>query len=242
MVKIVKFLAAAAVLTSLFCGCTKSSKTIIRMQKLETGVSSPTTEAELKDAIKKYQDRIADIQLADSQVGIWYKMLAVRYLDAKMYGEALKNFQIALQYYPANQNLYYYVGLCAGYMSHAALDFGATGNNSEKKNYLKLAENAYLRAIELEPRYARALYAIGVLYVIELKECEKAIPYLETLLSIEKKDFAGMFVLAQAYYVTGEYDKAASIYDNIMLNSKDQKMKEQAQENKKIVMDAAYAK
>ena len=78
----------------LLCGCSgKSSKTIIRLQKMEENVGSPTTEAELKDAIKKYQDRVTDIQLANSQIGIWYKMLATRYLDAKMYGEALKTFQ-----------------------------------------------------------------------------------------------------------------------------------------------------
>ena len=59
---------------------------------MEENVGSPTTEAELKDAIKKYQDRVTDIQLANSQIGIWYKMLATRYLDAKMYGEALKTF------------------------------------------------------------------------------------------------------------------------------------------------------
>ncbi|MBR0033039.1 MAG: tetratricopeptide repeat protein [Treponema sp.] len=240
--KTIKFLFALLLLSVVFFGCTKSSKTIIRMQKLETGVSSPTTEAELKDAIKKYQDRIADIQLSDTQVGIWYKMLAVRYLDAKMYGEAMKNFQIALQYYPANQNLYYYVGICAGYMSHAALDYSATGSNPERSNYLKLAESAYLRAIEIEPRYARALYAIGVLYVMELDECEKAVPYLETLLTIEKRNFDGMFVLARAYYVIGEYDKAAALYDNIAANTKDQARKAEAQANKKIVMDAAYAK
>ena len=78
------------------CGCTKSNKAIIRMQKMEEGVSSPTTEAELKEAIAKYQQRVADNQIADSQVGIWYKMLAVRYLDAKQYGQALQNFQKAI--------------------------------------------------------------------------------------------------------------------------------------------------
>ena len=47
---------------------------------------------------------MADIQLAQSQIGIWYKMLGTRYIDQKMYGEALKCFQEALKYYPDNQN------------------------------------------------------------------------------------------------------------------------------------------
>ena len=161
----------------LFSSCGVSNKRIIRMQKMEEGVGSPTTIEELKTAIEKYDARIADLQLSQSQVGIWYKILGTRYLDNKMYGEALKAFQSALQYYPDNQNLYYYVGICAGYMSHTALDYNATGNMEQKYNYLKLAETAYLRAIEIEPRYSRALYALSVLYVYELDEPAKSIPY-----------------------------------------------------------------
>ena len=226
----------------IFCGCEgKSSKTIIRLQKMETGVHSPTTEAELKEAIKKYNDRVMDVQLANSQIGIWYKMLATRYLDAKMYGEALKNFQTAIQYYPANQNLYYYVGVCAGYMAQASLDYNATGSQSQERfNYLKLSESAYLRAVELEPRYVRALYGLGVLYVFELDQCEKAIPYLETALDVETKNSDIMFVLARAYYVEGQFDKAVELYDRIISVTKSEQKKKEAEANKKIVLDTSY--
>lgn len=225
------------------CGCQRSSKTIIRMQKLEAGVTtSPTTEEELKAAIAKYQDRVADIQLAQSQIGIWYKLLATRYLDQKMYGEALKTFQTAIQYYPANQNLFYYVGLCAGYMAKAALDFNATGSTSERYNYLKLSESGYLRAIELEPRYARALYGIGVLYVFELDDCEKAIPHLETLLTVETKNVDAMFVLARAYYVTAQFDKAVALYDRIIATTKNEQKRADAEANKKTVLDLSYGR
>ncbi|MBR0100669.1 MAG: tetratricopeptide repeat protein, partial [Treponema sp.] len=211
-----------------FFGCTKSNKAIIRMQKIEEGVSSPTTEAELKEAIAKYQQRVADNQIADSQVGIWYKMLAVRYLDAKQYGNALQYFQKAIQIYPANQNLFYYVGLCAGYMAKASLDYGAKGasTTTEKYNYLKLAESAYLRAIELEPKYGRALYGLGILYVFELDQSEKAIPHLEKLLSFDTRNFDAMFVLARAYYIQGDYEKSASLYDKIASQTKSEQKKQ----------------
>ncbi len=225
----------------LFSSCGVSNKQIIRMQRLEEGVQNPTTIDELKDAIEKYQKRVADIQLAQTQVGIWYKILGTRYLDNKMYGEALKCFQNALQYHPDNQNLYYYVGICAGYMSHTALDFEATGSSEKKMNYLRLSENAYLRAIEIEPRYSRALYALGVLYVYELDENEKAIPYLEKLLTIDTKNTDAMFVLARAYYCEYEYDKAVSMYDKIISLTKSAEKKADAETNKKIVLDASYA-
>lgn len=224
----------------LFSSCGVSNKRIIRMQKMEEGVGSPTTIEELKTAIEKYDARIADLQLSQTQVGIWYKILGTRYLDNKMYGEALKAFQSALQYYPDNQNLYYYVGICAGYMSHTALDYNATGNMEQKYNYLKLAETAYLRAIEIEPRYSRALYALSVLYVYELDEPAKAIPYLEKVLDIEKKHTDAMFILARAYYSTYEFDKAIEMYDKIISVTTSDKKKADAEANKKIVLDASY--
>ena len=224
----------------LFSSCGVSNKRIIRMQKMEEGVGSPTSIEELKAAIEKYDARIADLQLSQTQVGIWYKILGTRYLDNKMYGEALKAFQTALQYYPDNQNLYYYVGICAGYMSHTALDYNATGNMEQKYNYLKLAETAYLRAIEIEPRYSRALYALSVLYVYELDEPAKAIPYLEKVLDIEKKHTDAMFVLARAYYSTYEFDKAVEMYDKIISVTTSDKKKADAEANKKIVLDASY--
>ena len=232
-------LAAAASIVLVSCGGV-SNKTIIRHQKMEEGVESPTTVEELKDAIKKYQERVADVQLAQSQIGIWYKILGTRYLDNKMYGEALKAFQEALTYYPDNQNLYYYVGVCAGYMSHAALDYNASGTNEVKYNYLKLAEEAYLRAISIEDRYVRALYGLGVLYVFELDEPEKAIPHLEKALTVDTKNLDAMFVLARAYYSSYEFDKSIEMYDKIIETTKSEDTKKTAEENKKIVLDASY--
>ena len=226
----------------LLLSCGVPNKTIIRYQKMEEGVSSPTTVEELKDAIKKYQERVADIQLAQSQIGIWYKMLGTRYIDQKMYGEALKCFQEALKYYPDNQNLYYYVGVCAGYMSHSAMDFGASGSSEVRYNYLKLAEDAYLRAISIEERYVRALYGLGVLYVFELDEPEKAIPYLEKTVSIETRNIDALFVLARAYYSIYEFEKSAQVYDKIIATTKSAETKATAEENKKTVLDALYSK
>ena len=179
--------------------------------------------------------------MAVGQVGIWYKILGTRYLDQKMYGEALKCFQEALKYYPDNQNLYYYVGVCAGYMSHAALDFGGTGNTQQKYNYLKLAEEAYLRAISIEDRYVRALYGIGVLYVFELDESQKAIPYLEKAIEIDTRNLDAMFVLARAYYSCYEFDKSIEMYDKIINTTKSQEKKEIALENKEKVLNAQYS-
>ncbi len=223
-----------------FTSCGKSNKTIQRQMKLEEGVSNPLTIEELKDAINKYQNRVAETQMAMTQVGIWYKMLGTRYVDNKMYGEALKCFQEALKFYPNNQNLYYYVGLCGGYMSHAAMDFGGTGSVEQKYNYLKLSEEAYLRALSIDDRYTNAMYGLGVLYVFELDESEKAIPWLEKLLTIDTRHTDAMFVLARAYYSNYEFEKAVAMYDKIISSTKSSEKIAEAQNNKKIVLEAGY--
>lgn len=237
----------ALALTAVFlllsgCGGSSNIKTIKRMQALEEGVSSPTTEAELKEAIQKYQARVEDLVQANQQIGIWYKLLGSRYLDSQMYGEALKAFEKATTYYPTNQNLYYYVGLCAGYMANQALDYSASGSTAQKFNYLKLAESAYLRALELDPKYARALYGLGVLYILELEEPEKAIPYLETLAEIERRNVDGLLLLARAYYETYESDRAVEIYDRIIATTTSSEKKAAAEANKRQVLEEAYAR
>ena len=91
----------------LLFSCGASPNYIRRIQALEEGVSNPTTIEELKDAIGKYEKRVEDIVGAQSQTGIWYKILATRYIDKAMYGEALDALRAAIQYYPSNQNLFY---------------------------------------------------------------------------------------------------------------------------------------
>ena len=125
-------------------------------------------------------------------------------------------------------------------MSHAAMDFGASGSTEVRYNYLKLAEDAYLRAIAIEDRYVRALYGIGVLYVFELDEPEKAIPHLEKAIDIDTRNTDAMFVLARAYYSTYEFEKAAGMYDKIIAVTKSAEIKATAEENKKTALDAAY--
>lgn len=220
--------------------CSVSNKTLKRMQIIETGVRSPSTVEELKDGIAKYDKRIRDLQMSESQVGIWYKILGTRYVDMKMYTKALEAFQKALEYYPDNQNIYYYVGVCAAYSAKAALDFNATGENGKRAAYLSLSEDAYLRALSIEEGYAKALYGIGVLYVFELKKFKEAIPYLKRLLEKESRNFNGMFVLAGAYYGAGEVEEAVSVYDKIISMAKDENVKNSAENLKRQVLNGSF--
>ena len=227
--------------------CGASYNSVKRMQKIEEGVSNPTTKEELQEAIEKFDRRAMDLALTEGQIGIWYKILGTRYLDEQMYGKALECFRKAVITYPNNANLYYYIGLCAAYMSHTCLDYNAEGSlehdqSAKRLNYLRLSEQAYTHALEIDPKYYRAMYGIGVLYVFLLGEDSKAIPYLERFVQTQTRDTNGMFVLARAYYSTYEFQKAVDMYDRIIsLNPNPEKVAE-AEANKQQVLSLMYNK
>lgn len=247
MKKLIKVIAGVLVFTtSIFMiSCSQLNyKSIKRLQKLEEGVQNPTTKEELLEAISKYDTRAMDLVASQAQVGVWYKILGTRYLDEQMYGKAMEAFQAALLYYPNNENLYYYVGVCAGYLANSQLDYSGSGDvtaSLKKQNYLDLSEQAFLQAISINPRYYKALYSIGVLYTFDRGEPEKAIPYLETYLSVQTKETDGMFVLACAYYTDYQFEKAVSLYDRIISINPNPEKTAQATANRQKALDALYS-
>ena len=215
----------------LILGSCNKVTSIRRLQELEEGVSNPNTEAELKDAIRKYERRVDDIIIAEGRIGIWYKILGSRYMDQKMYKKALEAFQSALEYYPENPNLFYQTGLAASLTAKNSLDFELTGTDIEKKRYFDLAASAYNRALEIDPKHSKAVYALSVLYIFELNRPAEAIPILEKIAEWEKKPIDHLFLLGAAYYMTGENEKAIAVYEHIIEISSSAEKKAKAESN-----------
>ena len=215
----------------LILGSCNKVASIRRLQELEEGVSNPNTEAELKDAIRKYEKRVDDIIIAEGRIGIWYKILGSRYMDQKMYKKALKAFQSALEYYPENPNLFYQAGLAASLTAKNSLDFELTGTDIEKKRYFDLAASAYNRALEIDSKHSKAVYALSVLYIFELNRPAEAIPILEKIAEWEKKPIDHLFLLGAAYYMTGENEKAIAVYERIIEISSSAEKKAKAESN-----------
>lgn len=216
-----------------FVGC-KDKNFLKRMQENEEGVSNPTTIPELEEAISKYERRVEDIMLAQNRIAIWYKMLGTRYMDSKMYLKALQSFTKALEYYPDNHNLYYRVGVCASTLAKNFLGFSSEESSEEVMDatyYNNIAVSAYLKALEIQPNYNSAAYALSVLYVYELNESVKAIPILQDLLQRDSKNYDAMFVLAAAYYLVEDYEEAIKTYRYIVENAKDKNIVDSAKNN-----------
>lgn len=219
-----------------FVSCNNTSY-IKRMQELEEGVSRPTSEAELKEAIRKYEKRVSDIMVAENRIGIWYKILGSRYMDQKMYKKALDCFKAALEYYPENKNLFYQAGLAASLVAKNSLDFDLTGSDEQQQRCYEFAVSAYRRAIDIDPKYSKAIYAVSVLYIFELGKPAEAVPLLEGLIAREKKPIQQMFLLARAYYLTGNKDGAVSLYKKIIESTSSAERKAEAEENMRFIQE-----
>jgi tetratricopeptide (TPR) repeat protein len=120
----------------------------------------------------------------------------------------------------------------------AASTLGFSANSgSEKEHFFNLAESAYLRAIQLDPTYARPRLGLGILYTFDLDRPSQAIPHLERYLQIVSADISAMFVLARAYFLTEQYGHAIEIYDGIISRSKDANIRSEAQNNKEFIRE-----
>jgi tetratricopeptide (TPR) repeat protein len=202
------------------------------------GRGSTTTVEELRRSIALYEARIEQHVRDAAQTGIYWKILATRLADRGLHWEALDALERAAHYYPVDPSLLYQTGISAAMIAKSSLNAGNAAGEAER--YYALAESGYLRAINLDENYTRAFYALGVLYVFELDRPEEAIPYLERFLELRSGDMDGMFVLARAYYVTGGYQAALDLYDEILRRTRDADRRMEAERNKQAVMDLYY--
>ncbi len=196
-------------------------------------ISSKRIE-EIKQGIEKYERIVEQKVEATSQIGIYYKMLAVQFIRGGMYQEAFKNLKQAQAIHTDNPILYYLSGVCAARISKAQVE------TEERKLWLERAESLYIQAIEIDPVYSDALYGLSVLLVFELNRSEEAEVLLKTLLSRETKHIDAMFLLGNVYYRSGRLEEALILYDKISRTTSVEEKKREAKANKERIEDELY--
>lgn len=234
--------AVLLLLLILFSGCDKRKKELYEnISNMDDGnlenfsdADLKEREAELKSSINEFKDILEEKVEAAINLGVYHKMLGKLYLDNKIYIPAMEEFKEALVYESENAILYYYMALAHARNSLAVMD--EVGEYEEILN----AEKYYLRAIELNEDFSRALYGLSILYVFKLDQPDKAVDYLEKFLETQKSDYDAMFLLANAYIRIGLSDRAADIYSTIIKESNNSGYKNQAQENRNMLMGGNY--
>ena len=210
-----------------------------RMNELSPKGGPPETEAGLMQAIALYQDQIERNVREGAQTGVYWKILATRLADKGMDNDALEALERAIYFNSEDPILFYLTGVSAAKIAKAKVGFSPYAE-TEKEQLFLLSENSYLRALELDITYSKAMYGLAVLYVYELDRPQDAIIYLERYLQVQPSDINAMFVLAAAHYLSGNFSQAVEMYDRIASRTKDQKLKEAALNNREEIQRMRY--
>jgi tetratricopeptide (TPR) repeat protein len=210
-----------------------------RIMELSPKGGPPETIDGLRKAIALYEDQIERNVREGAQTGTYWKILAIRLADKNMHNDALEAFERAIYFNTEDPTIFYLNGVSAVSAAESLVGV-STAIAKEKERLFKVSENSYLRALELDATYAKPMLGLGKLYVFNLDRPLDAIPYLERYLKINVSDVFGMFILARAYYVTGNYSDALDCYDRIIARTKDKNIKENALRNKDIIQGIIY--
>jgi len=210
-----------------------------RMAELSPRGGPPETIDALRQAIALYEDQIERNVREGAQTGVYWKILATRLADRNMHNDALDALERAVYFNTEDPTLFYLTGVSAASVAKSIVGF-SVGDERQREHYFNLAEKSYLRALELDITYTRPMYGLGILYVFELDRPKDAVTHLERYLQIQTSDVSAMFVLARAFYVTGEYYRAIDLYDRIADRTKDKRLKEDALNNRDIIQGILY--
>ncbi|MDR2785729.1 MAG: tetratricopeptide repeat protein [Treponema sp.] len=210
-----------------------------RIAELGNPGGPPETVEGLREAIRLYEKQIEQHVKDAAQTGVYWKILATRLQDRGLHNEALEALEQAVFYSPLDPSLLYLTGISAARVAKSFLDFSG-GRSGGSERYYALAEDAYRKAIALDEKYVKPMYALGVLYVFELGRPGDAIPVMERYLTLTANDVDGMAVLAHAYALTSQYEFALNLYDRILSITKDKTKRAEVEESRRQVMDSYY--
>ncbi|MCL2184676.1 MAG: tetratricopeptide repeat protein [Treponema sp.] len=210
-----------------------------RMAEISPRGGPPETIEGLRQAIALYEDQIERNVKEGAQTGVYWKILAMRLADRNMHNDALDALERAIYFNSEDAVLYYLTGVSAGSVAKSIVGFSANASN-DREQFFNLSEKSYLRALELDITYTRPMYGLGVLYTFELDRPSDAIVQLERYLQIQTSDISAMFVLARAYFMAKNYEKAIEIYERISNRSKDKNIKEEALINRDFIQGMRY--
>jgi tetratricopeptide (TPR) repeat protein len=237
-------LAAVCLMGIIFLGsCAKKDDSLLALmfdiEARSMKGAPPSTVEELKAAIAQYGAEVNKTVASYERVAGYWRLLAVKFMERGLFGEAYDAALKALRFYPTNSGLYYVAGLSAAFLSRTALaEYG--GGQGTREGWLRASEGAYKESIRLDGRNTRSLYGLAVVYSFEMEDHEAAIPLLERMLAIDTLNMDALFLYARSLYGAGRMQAAVDVYDRIIASSRIEERRDQAAANKKQILDELY--
>ncbi len=237
MKKIIFIVILVTITALLLSSCNETRKKILeRILRTESGdyenekVSRERIK-ELEEGIKEYTDDVERVVKANAEIGIYYRMLALEYIDLEMYHYALNNLEKAMEFYPTHSVLSFYAGLAKANIARAEI------SEIKRLSLFQEAESYYITAVRIRKGYANAMYALAVIYMFDLNRPEEAAPLLEEILSLDPHNWEAKILYARFKVVSGDIDAAIDLYNEISEDAWDDEMKEQAGRNRDSLLE-----
>lgn len=186
---------------------------------------NPARVAELEAALARYQNEIEETVRRQAELSVFYKSLGVAYLEEGMFGLAAETLMKATAIDATNPVLFYLIGVASAQQALASIDDGAQATHHAD------AEQAYARAIDIDPTYVDALYALSVLLLYELDRARDAESYIDRVLTSEPGNINAMFVRAALMAASGRPERAIEQYQVIISTSSSEERRERARQN-----------
>jgi tetratricopeptide (TPR) repeat protein len=202
---------AAVVLSILFsCGSAANTGELAERMAAEDGRADDDERiAELKAEIRDVDKQVEKTIESVKQKGTYWRLLGLKYMDHRMWGEGLNAFDEAIKIYPEHAVLQYDRALCAGQMALASVKI------EERNRYLSESETGYRRSLALDPRYSPAMYALSVLLVFELDRPGRLSYFLKTTWILNGVTCPEGFSLPGPIWLSVGRPKPLELYDEI---------------------------
>ena len=207
------------------CGAVRSRRKLaVRIAEMDGAAEDDNRIAELRGQIRAVERDVERTLESVREKGTYWRLLGMKYMDYRMWGEACKALDEAVSIYPNNAGLLYNRSLSSAQSALGAAD------PEERRSLIEAAEAGYRRALHVDPRYTPAMYALAVILIFENQSPAEAADYLEEYLKIERSDISARFLLARAYLSGGRDGDALRLYDQIIRLSADEAEKTKAEE------------
>lgn len=164
---------------------------------------------ELKSDIRRIEREVEKTIESVRDKGTYWRLLGLKYMDYKMWGEAVSALDEAISIYPEQAYLLYNRALSIGQLYKTA------DTQEQRTAYLLRAEQGHRQAISIDPRFTPAMYALAILLVFEFENPLEAQGLLEDYLEIERSDIKARFLLARVHLELGDDDEALRLFEEI---------------------------
>lgn len=183
--------------------CLRSIETEVKARSQLVRAWTKIGERKMHEADKLTVQREDEMQI--QLLGGVAKRIGMLEAEYELYTAAVSNLQRAASALPNDKMTWYYLGLCWGQLSRGQPENVNAGQLLEK------SDQAYLRALKLDPNFRNALYGRGIILILKNDSAE-AERVLQHLVALEPKEVRGYFALGRVYYERKEYHKAENIY------------------------------